>query len=107
MLVRNEATGDFDSIHRVVTLAFGGNAEADLVSSLRAAGAATISLVAEEAGEIVGHIMFSPVTISDVREVRMLGLAPVAVIPAEQNRGTGSLLITSGLAECKRGGWEA
>ncbi|MFO0618800.1 MAG: N-acetyltransferase [Polyangiaceae bacterium] len=97
--IRPESPGDEASIGKVLELAFPSVAEARLVEALRAAGDLSISLVAEEAaGPIVGHVAFSPVTIAAPSEgVIGLGLAPVAVVPAEQRKGLGEKLIREGL----------
>ena len=105
MTVRPERPGDAASIRRVNQEAFGRPAEADLVDALRAHGRVSLSLVAERDGAIVGHILFSPVRIDLGRESQAaLGLAPMAVLPAHQRAGIGSLLGRTGLAECRRAG---
>lgn len=113
--IRPEQPADFEAIHQVVTQAFGRTAEADLVNSLRAAGKAVISLVATEADHIVGHILFSPVTlvadklpvssdesVADESYCPALGLAPLAVLPEWQKRGIGSRLTEAGLELCRQ-----
>lgn len=104
MFVRNETPADYETVHEVNRLAFDQENEARLVEALRQPGK-TISLVAEEGGRVVGHILFSPVTIETPRRpVPALALAPVAVLPALQNRGIGSVLIRQGLEECRQQG---
>jgi putative acetyltransferase len=106
-LIRAEASSDISVIHQVHLAAFGGPGEARLVDALRAAGALTISLVAEHGGAVVGHIAFSLVEIVDERgSTKALALAPVAVLPRHQRSGIGSRLIEAGLAEARRQGWE-
>ena len=79
------------------TLEVSNQTEQFIVSALRAAGALTISLVAEVEGRVVGHIAFSPVTMSDgTRD--WYGLGPVSVLPAYQRQGIGKALIREGLA---------
>ena len=98
MNIRLEDTVDIPAIHRVEQAAFGRAAEADLVDVLRANGKATLSLVAEEGGEIVGHVFFSPVALrTENGEHAALGLGPVAVLPERQGQGIGSALIRRGL----------
>jgi putative acetyltransferase len=93
------------AIRRVNELAFGRAAEADLVDALRAHGRISLSLVAERGGEVVGHILFTRVLIeSDTEWTVGVGLAPIAVLPAHQEMGIGSLLARAGLAECRRAG---
>jgi len=75
--------------------------EADIVDKLRANGDLTISLVAEGADQIVGHVAFSPVSISDGAS-GWFGLGPVAVLPSNQGRGVGRALIEQGLSDLRR-----
>lgn len=100
--IRPEGAGDERAIHDVVHAAFDGHPHSDgsepaIVDRLRADGDLTISLVAEDGGEIVGHVAFSPVTISDGSE-GWFGLGPVAVAPRRQREGIGAALIEQGLA---------
>lgn len=101
MSIRREKAEDIASIRRVTAEAFAdmpfsdGN-EAELADRLRAMGGLTLSLVAEDAGEIVGHIAFSPVII-DGREGPWYQMAPVSVVPGHQAQGIGSALIRAGL----------
>jgi putative acetyltransferase len=98
MRIRAEAPGDEVAIHRVNALAFETEAEANLVDALRRNGGVTLSLVAEDEGEIVAHILFSPVTIDRGGAVStMIGLAPMAVVPSHQRRGIGSRLVREGI----------
>jgi putative acetyltransferase len=105
--VRPETSADRPAIHSLVAAAFGQPAEADLIDALRDNGGVTLSLVAERDGEIVGHILFSPVTVeSDGGGFAALGLAPMAVAPSCQRQGIGSRLIWAALEECRRAGHE-
>lgn len=74
--------------------------EADLVDRLRAAGKAAVSLVAEDDGEIVGHIVFSPVTFDPPVPATAFGLAPMAVLADHGKHGVGRRLVQNGIAEC-------
>jgi putative acetyltransferase len=109
MLIRGESPEDVVTIDRVNREAFGGDVEARLVKALRHERAVIASLVAiDEIGQVVGHILFSPVTIiSASHEMRVASLAPMAVIPARQRTGIGSMLVRRGLQECKRAGYRA
>ena len=63
----------------------------------------TVSLVAVQEAAVVGHIAFSPVEIAfEKSSFEALALAPVAVLPAHQNKGIGSQLVIAGLEECRR-----
>lgn len=66
-----------------------------------------LSLVAEEDGAIVGHIMFSPVRVIGAPDIRAMALAPMAVAAQRQRGGIGSELVQAGLEECRRLGVEA
>ena len=102
--IRPETIDDHPAIAEVNRLAFGQDDEADLVAALRDAGYATLSLVAEVEGQIVGHILFGPLTIVTNRDVAALSLAPMAVRPARQRQGIGSRLIEEGLRKCREAG---
>lgn len=99
LTIRPETPDDFPTIHAVQAAAFGQALEADLVDAIRESGAARISLVAELDGAIVGHILFSPVTIDGANEG--LGLAPVGVRPDLHGQGIGAALCRAGLDECR------
>jgi len=103
VIVRAEREGDEADIGRIAEAAFGGVAEANLVDALRAAGQAAISLVAEEAGAMVGHVMFSPLRDPE----SCLALAPLCVRPDRQRRGIGSRLVRDGLERARDEGWRA
>ncbi len=97
--IREEAPGDVSVIRRINEQAFGCSEEADVVDTLRESCEGLLSLVAERDGEIVGHILFSPVTIEAERGVvHGMGLAPMAVFPKYQRQGIGSALVRHGLA---------
>jgi len=102
-LIRPERPADVAAVHALNAAAFGRAVEAEAVDAVRADGAARISLVAELAGEVVGHVMFSPVTL-DGAASPLLGLAPLAVAPAHQRRGIGGRLVEAGLAACRAAG---
>jgi len=106
VLIRPERPEDADAVRAVHRAAFDTDAESRLVDHLRDRGEAVVSLVAEVEGAVVGHVLFSPVSLvapSGCREG--LGLAPLAVLPAHQRGGVGSALVREGLATCeKRGG---
>ena len=82
------------------TLAVSHHTEQFIIAALRAAGALTVSLVAEENGRVIGHIAFSPVTLSDGTR-HWYGLGPVSVQPEYQRRGIGKALVREGLSRLK------
>src|SRR5262245_59048513 len=100
--IRPERPADTDAIRAVNLAAFGQPGEAGLVDALRRNGKASVSLVAVLDDVVVGHILFSPVTLDPASPgLRMLGLAPMAVLPAYQRRDIGSELVRAGLAACR------
>jgi putative acetyltransferase len=82
------------------TLAVSNHTEQFIIAALRRAGALALSLVADLDGEVVGHIAFSPVAISDGSR-DWYGLGPVSVLPAHQRQGIGRKLILEGLSRLK------
>jgi putative acetyltransferase len=105
--IRAEEPGDAAGVRRVNELAFGAPAEADLVEALRARGVVTLSLVAVADGEVVGHILFTPVRDeTGADRPGAVGLAPMAVVPERQRQGIGSALVERGLRELTAAGHE-
>ncbi|RJP52921.1 MAG: N-acetyltransferase [Anaerolineaceae bacterium] len=106
MIIRKETIADIEAINEVTMAAFrthpiSNHTEQFIINALRAADALTISLVAEIDGRIVGHIAFSPVTISD-GSTGWYGLGPVSVFPEYQKQGIGKSLISEGLSLLKK-----
>jgi putative acetyltransferase len=102
--IRPETTEDYAATHEVNALAFGREVEAALVEALRGLPdfIPELSLVAVEAGRVVGHILFSPMVI-ETKEgaVPAVALATLAVRPEFQNQGIGSELVRDGLERCR------
>lgn len=101
MIIRNEKKSDIEAISEITIAAFadcpyGDHTEQFIINALRAAGALAVSLVAQIEGKVVGHIAFSPVTISG-RECGWYGLGPVSVLPEYQKQGIGKALVNEGL----------
>ena len=102
MVIRKEEPRDRAGVYAVNAAAFETPDEAKLVDALRESVAPLVSLVAEEQGRIVGHILFSPVTITGHPDLKVMALGPMAVLPERQRAGIGSLLVKSGLEKCKK-----
>jgi len=105
LIIRYEEPGDVAAIRHLLEQAFGGPDEANLVDAIRQRGAFILSLVAILGNQVVGHILFTPVTIeSESLSSDAVGLGPMAVLPGYQHKGIGSQLVRSGLKECRRAG---
>mgnify|MGYP001180349848 CR=1 FL=1 len=101
--IREEAPGDREAVREVNRLAFGSDAEADLVDRLCLEHHIIVSLVAVEGYDIVGHILFSELPIeTEKRPIRGAALAPMAVRPDRQRKGIGSALVNKGLEICRQ-----
>jgi putative acetyltransferase len=99
--IRHEHPDERADVFRVISAAFLDSQEAFLVERLRFALRDRISLVAEVDDKIVGHTLFTPVTVSDGdRKHAAVGLGPMAVLPGYQRRGIGSKLVLAGLDAC-------
>ena len=105
VLIRDERNTDYRAISDVTRSAFetmeiSDHTEQFIIEALRSAKALTVSLVAEVHGRVVGHIAFSPVTISDGSK-DWYGLGPVSVHPDFQRKGIGKALIQEGLSRLR------
>ena len=101
MQIRPEQPQDADAIHHLTEIAFAPMSYSDgsepaIIRELRRAGDITLSLVAEEDGDIIGHVAFSPVEI-DGRHDGWFGLGPISVRPDRQRQGIGRALVSAGL----------
>lgn len=105
VMIRCEEPADRAAVFAVNEQAFETELEARLVDALRAAPEPLLSLVAELEGVVVGHILFTRVTVDDnPGELAVMGLGPMAVAPALQRRGIGGALVRRGLDECRAAG---
>lgn len=103
ILIRPETDKDRMAIWNVDRTAFNSDAEANLVDALRDGGFVEASLMAELDGQIVGHILFSRITIiTNNGTVEAVSLAPMAVLPSHQRQGIGSKLVQDGLRTCRK-----
>lgn len=107
--IRPETHRDTPIIEALTLIAFKDHSHQDpqkgtvehlIIYQLRQAKALTLSLVATENNQIVGHIAFSPITIND-KDEKWFVLAPVSVLPSHQNQGIGKALIQAGLQQLK------
>ena len=92
--IRDECPGDIAAIRDVNTRAFGQDREGNIVDALRSNGASLISFVATLDDRVVGHIMYSPLSVSD--GVMGAALGPLAVVPEYQRQGIGTQLVEAG-----------
>jgi putative acetyltransferase len=104
--VRAEQPFDSAAVRVINERAFGSPLEADLVDRLRGIPGA-VSLVASTNEEIVGHILFTPVTVEPASDWRVAGLGPMSVHPEHQRTGIGSQLVRAGLEACRAVGYAA
>ena len=103
--VRAAKAGDGPAIRAVHVAAFPTAMEADLVERLEREGDVVLSLVAVEEDEVVGHVLLSRMAAeADGREVRAVGLAPVAVLPQRQTQGIGSALVRAAVEQMDQHG---
>ena len=101
--IRPEQPGDEPGIVEVNRAAFGQPEEAALVDKLREVADPYISLVAARDDRVIGHILFTPVSIRGEHDrSEAIGLGPMAVHPDNQRCGIGSELVRAGLDECAR-----
>ena len=107
MRVRSETDADRAAIRAVNEAAFGSSLEADIVDALRSKRLELVSLVAERDGVVLGHILFSPVSLHKHGELKLMGLGPMAVLPRYQREGIGSTLVREGLIRCRQLGVHA
>ena len=101
MEIREEHAGDISEIRELNQQAFGQAQEGNIVDALRSNGAALLSLVATLDDHVVGHILYSPVSLSGVDGA---ALGPMAVLPQHQRQGIGSKLIEEGNRRLKESG---
>lgn len=100
--IREERPDDVEAIRNVNKRAFGQEQEGNIVDALRSNRAVLLSLVATLNGRVVGHIMYSPISVGDVAGA---ALGPMAVLPEHQRLGIGSKLVEAGNQKLKDAGW--
>ena len=102
--VRAETPADYEAIASLTRSAFNNEAEVNLITALRQQATDCIALVAEQHGQLVGHIQFSAATLDNAPQTRLMALAPMAVSNVLQHQGIGSALVRAGLEQCKKQG---
>jgi GNAT superfamily N-acetyltransferase len=102
LLIRAEKESDISAVRSLNEAAFQRSAEADLVDALRRQARPIVSLVAGRETIVVGHILFSPVSLEGGSDLKIVGLAPMAVASQHQRTGIGSALVRAGLERCKK-----
>jgi putative acetyltransferase len=107
MHIRPESDSLRTAVRAVNEAAFETSVEADVIDVLRAKAVRLISLVADVDGQIVGHILFSPVSMAEHPRLHVMGLGPMAVVPRYQRQGIGSALVREGLRQCEQLGCHA
>ena len=101
--VRPETPTDYTAVEQLTHDAFNHNAEVRLIIALRQQPG-SISLVAEQHGKLVGHILFSVAHLADQENITLMALAPMAVTNVLQHQGIGSALVRAGLELCRERG---
>jgi putative acetyltransferase len=105
IVVREERPDDIEAIRGVSDKAFNQPDEGSIVDRLRDNCDDLISLVAVSGGQIVGHILFSPVVLDGpAGRLEGMGLGPMAVLPKYQRLGIGSMLVEAGIAKLEESG---
>jgi putative acetyltransferase len=110
MNIHQETEKDYPAVRKINESAFETTEEADLVDSLRNNPnyIPELSLVAEDEGEVIGHILFTPINIIDIEvDHKLIALAPMAVLPKYQKKGIGSALIKAGFEKAQELGYKA
>ena len=102
IVIREEGADDIAAVREVNWCAFGQEQESNIVDALRANGGALLSLVAIMNDRIVGHVIYSPVSVSDM--VNGAALGPMAVLPEHQRQGIGTRLVEAGNQKIKDAG---
>ena len=98
MQIRDEQAKDQDAVREIVAAEFDTGAEADFVDSVPR----LVSLVADDDGRIVGHILLSPVSVDGKPDAKLTGVVSLAVVPDRQGEGIGSALMRAGLDRCRQ-----
>jgi len=101
--IREERPADVAAVREVNRRAFEQERESNIVDALRANGGALLSLVATIHDQVIGHVMYSRVSVGDM--VNGAALGPMAVLPEHQRQGIGTRLIDTGNQKIKDAGY--
>jgi|GEM_PF-38614 len=108
LVIRLEDPADLPTIRQVNERAFGQPNEANAVDLIRQRGHTSLSIVAVKGDQVLGHILFSPISLEPANDaLQLLGIGPVAVLPGFQRTGIGSRLMRAGLWACRQRGVDA
>ena len=109
MIIRKKSRNDFGYVHNIHRQAFEQEDESELAERLWTSDhfVPELLLVAKENGNIIGHILFSKITIIGYSEYELLVLAPMAVLPMYQCQGIGGKLVNNGVAKARELGFNA
>lgn len=108
MVIRAEQPADYNAIDDIHNKAFGHSVESALIRRLRqrADYNKELSLVAEEGGTVLGHVLFTPVTVeSPVKSTPAIILAPLAVLEQHRSKGVGAMLVRAGIEKARKAGY--
>src|SRR5436305_11132001 len=107
MLIRQESRTDYRRIRELNDAAFGSTEESQLIDKLRSDNRVLLSLVAEDGGDLIGHILFSRIEIDSGEKYPVVALAPMCVSSVHQKKGVGGALIQQGLRILRQRGENA
>ena len=102
--IRKEEMNDYEAVHQLNLAAFENGPEAVIVDKLRTTCENYLAFVAVENDTVVGHILFTPITLKGCQSLGM-GLAPMAVLPSHQRKGIGSLLVRHAIKHLTESGY--
>jgi putative acetyltransferase len=106
VIIQHESPQQYQAVQEILLACFERETEGKLVAALRENGKVIFSLVAIQNDEVIGHVLFTPITTSPPSEAKGLGLAPLAVRPQDQRQGIGKQLVLEGLRLCGELGYE-
>jgi putative acetyltransferase len=115
MEIRSERDDDKEAVRQMVAAEFDTGTEANFIDAVRSGSAPVVSLVAEDSGHVIGHILLTPVPLDEqqraesaqsAKSAKLTGLVSLAVMPDRQGEGVGSALMHAGLDRCRELGFD-